>query len=59
MEDNRLPKRMMTWSLGERRQRGLPEIRCEKGVERVMKQKNLTLGDAKHRKLRQEAAKNK
>jgi hypothetical protein len=40
MEDNRWPKRIMTWSLEGRR--GRPEMRWEREVERVMKQKNLT-----------------
>jgi len=35
MEDNRWPKQIMTWSLGERCQ-GWPEVKWEKEVERVM-----------------------
>jgi V8-like Glu-specific endopeptidase len=45
-EDNRWPKRIMTWSPGGRRRRGRPEVKWEKEVERVMKQKNLTRDDA-------------
>jgi hypothetical protein len=41
MKDNRCPNGIMTWSLGGRR-RGRPDFKCEKEVERVMKQRNLT-----------------
>jgi hypothetical protein len=42
MEDNRWPKRLMTWSLGGRRRRGgQPELKWEEEVERVMKQRSL------------------
>jgi hypothetical protein len=44
MEDNRWPKRIMTWSLDGRR-RGRPRMKWEREVERVMKQKNLTPED--------------
>jgi hypothetical protein len=40
MEDNRWPKRIMTWSPEERRRRGRPEVKWEKEVERVTKQRN-------------------
>jgi hypothetical protein len=46
MEDNRWPKRIMTWSPGGERQRGRPEVQWEKKVERLMKQNNLTSDDA-------------
>jgi hypothetical protein len=48
MEDNRWPKRM-TWSSEGRR--GRPEIKWEREVERVMKQKNLKPEDAVNRLL--------
>lgn len=41
MEDNRLPKRIMSWSPGERRRRGRLEVEWDKEVERVMKQRDL------------------
>jgi hypothetical protein len=41
MEDNRWPKRIMTWSQeGRRRERH--EMKWEMEVERMMRQKNLT-----------------
>jgi hypothetical protein len=46
MEDTRRPKRIMTWSPEGGGRRGRPEIKWEKEVERVMKQKNLTPEDA-------------
>jgi hypothetical protein len=39
MEDNSWPKRLLAWP-PERRRRGRPEMKCERKVERVMKQKN-------------------
>jgi hypothetical protein len=42
MEDNTWPKRIMTWSLEGRRRGGRPEMKWERKMERVMKQKNLT-----------------
>jgi len=44
MEDNRWSKRIMTWS-PERGRRARPEVKWEKEVERVMKQRNLTYDD--------------
>jgi len=46
IEDNRWPKRIMTWSPEGRRRRGRPEVKWEKEVERVMKQMNLIPEDA-------------
>jgi len=46
MEDNRWPKRIMTWSPEGRLRRGRPEAKWEKEDERLMKQKNLRSGDA-------------
>ena len=50
MEDKRWPKRIMTWSPEGRRRRGQPEIKWEKEVEKVMKQRTLTCDDAIDRK---------
>jgi hypothetical protein len=50
MEDNRWPKQIMIWSL-EGRRRGRSEMKCEREVERLMKQKNLTPEDAVNRQL--------
>ena len=41
MEDNRWPKRILTSSPRGRRQRGRPDVKWEKEVERVMKQRNV------------------
>jgi len=46
-ENNRWLKRILT--LVGRRRRGRPDIRREKEVKRVMKQKKLTSEDAVHR----------
>jgi hypothetical protein len=51
MEDNRWPKRIMTWSPEGRRMRGRPKMKCEREVERAMKQKNLTPEDTVNRQL--------
>jgi hypothetical protein len=51
MEDNRWPKQIMTWSLEGRRRRGRSEMVCEREMERLMKQKNLTPEDAVNRQL--------
>jgi hypothetical protein len=51
MDDNRWPKRIMTWSPKGRRRRGRPEVKREKEVVRVVKQSNLTSDDAVNRKL--------
>lgn len=40
-ENNRWPKRMMTWSPGGRRRRGRLEVKWDKEAERVMKQRHL------------------
>jgi hypothetical protein len=45
MEDSRWPKRLMTWSLGGRRGRRQPEVKCDEETEKVMKQRNLTTDD--------------
>jgi hypothetical protein len=59
MEDNAWPKRIMTWSPEERRKRrGRPEMKWEREVERVMKQKNLIPEDAVNRKLWRKATEN-
>jgi hypothetical protein len=59
MEDNRCPKRIMTWSPeGRRQRRGRPEMKWEREVERVMKQKNLTPEDAVNRQLWRKATEN-
>jgi len=42
MEDNRWPKRIMSWSPGGRRRWGRLEVKWEKEMERIMKQRNLT-----------------
>jgi hypothetical protein len=57
MEDNGWPKRIMTWS-PEGRRRGRPEMKWERGVERVMKQKNLTPEDAVNRQIWRKATEN-
>jgi hypothetical protein len=41
----------MTWSPEGRRRRGRPEMKWEREVERVMKQKNVTPEDALNRQL--------
>jgi hypothetical protein len=46
MEDNKLPKPIITWSPEGRRRRGRPAMKCEREVKRMMKQKNLTPEDA-------------
>ena len=46
MEDKRWSKRIMAWSREGRRGRGQPEIKWEKEVERVIKQRTLTFDDA-------------
>jgi hypothetical protein len=46
MEDKRWPKRIKTRSPEGRRRRGRPEVKQEKEVERLMKQRNLTSEDA-------------
>jgi hypothetical protein len=61
MEDNGEPKRIMTWSPEGRRRRrirGRPEMKWEREVERVMKQKNLTPKDAVNRQLWRKATEN-
>jgi hypothetical protein len=50
MEDNKWTKQIMTRSLGARYQ-GWPEVKWEKEVERVMKQRNSTAGDITNRQL--------
>ena len=45
-DGNRWPKRIMTWSPGGRRRRRRPEVKWEKEVERVMKQRNVISDDA-------------
>jgi hypothetical protein len=45
-ENKRWSKRIKTWSPEGRRRRGRPEVKWEKEVERVMKQRNLTSKDA-------------
>jgi hypothetical protein len=49
VEDNRWPKRIMTWLSEERR--GRPKMKWEREVERAMKQTNLTPEDAVNRQL--------
>jgi hypothetical protein len=51
MEDKRWPKRIMTWSPGERRRRGRNELKWGKEREAVMNQKNLTSDDTINRQL--------
>jgi len=41
MDDNRWPKRLMTWLPEGRRRRGRPEAKWEEEVGRVMKGRNL------------------
>jgi len=50
MEDKRWPKGIMAWSPEGSRRRGQPEIKWEKEVERVMKQRTLTCDDTINRK---------
>jgi hypothetical protein len=59
MENNRWPKRIMIWSPeGRRRRRGRPEMKWERKVERVMKQKNLAPEDAVNGQLWRKATEN-
>jgi len=58
MDDNRWPKRIMTSSPEGRLRRGRSELNCEKEVERVVKQSNLTSDDAVNRKLWRKATEN-
>jgi len=51
MEDKIWPKRIMTWSPGERRRQGWKEVKWEKEMEAVMNQKILTVDDAINRQL--------
>jgi hypothetical protein len=51
VEDKRWPKRLMTWSPGERWRRGRNELKWEKEMEAVMNQKNLTSDDTINRQL--------
>jgi hypothetical protein len=48
----------MTWSPEGGRRRGRPEIKWEKEVERVMKQKNLTPEDAVNLQIWRKATEN-
>jgi hypothetical protein len=48
MEDSRWPKRITTWS-PEGRRRGRLEVKWEKEVEKGVKQRNITSGDAINR----------
>jgi adenine C2-methylase RlmN of 23S rRNA A2503 and tRNA A37 len=56
MEDNRWSKRIITWSPEGRR--GRPEMKWERKVERVKKQKNLTPEKAVNRQLRRKVTEN-
>jgi hypothetical protein len=49
--DIRWPIRIKTWPPEGRRRRGRPEVKWEKEVKRVVKQRNLTPDDAENRKL--------
>jgi hypothetical protein len=51
MEANRWPKRIMTWSPEGRRRRRQPEVKWDKEVERVMKERKLISDDAVNRQL--------
>jgi hypothetical protein len=42
-EDNRWPKRIMTWSPEGRRRRRRPKVKWKKEVERVTMERNLTI----------------
>jgi hypothetical protein len=48
MGDNRWPRRILTWLPEERKRRGRQEMKWEREVKRVMKQKNLTPENAVH-----------
>ena len=50
MENNRWPNGITTWLEGGRR-RGRPNLKWEKEVERVMKQRNLTSDDTINRQI--------
>jgi hypothetical protein len=58
MEDNRWLRRIMIRSLEGIKRRGRPEIKWEREVESVIKQKNLTPQDAVNRQLRLKATEN-
>jgi len=51
MEANRWPKRITTWSPEGRRQRGRTEVKWDKEVGWVTKQRNLKFDDAINRQL--------
>ena len=57
--DNRWPKRILFCSSEEKKTRGRSEMMGERGVKRVMKQKNVTLEDAVNRQKRRKAYENK
>lgn len=49
MEDNRWPRRIMIWSPEGRRERGRTEVKWEREIEGIMKQRNLISGNAINR----------
>ena len=49
--DNKWPKRILTWSREGTKRKGRVQIKWERQVERVMKQKNLTTEDAISRQI--------
>ena len=60
MGDNRWPKRILIWTSEEKRKKEKrSEMARDRGVKRVMKQKNVTPEDAVNRQIRRKAAENK
>jgi hypothetical protein len=58
-EDNRWPRRIMTWLPEERWRRGRPDGRWEEEVKMIMKQRNLTSGNIVNWQLWQLKASNR
>jgi hypothetical protein len=49
MKDNRWSRRILIWSPEGRRVRGETDIKLEREIERIMKQRNLTSDNALNR----------
>ena len=49
MEEGRLPKKVMKWSLPGRRKRGRPKLTCVEGIRGLMGEKGLIEEDWKDR----------
>ena len=58
MEDYKWPKQMLTWWQERRKSTGSPEMRWEREVVSVTKQKNVTREDAVQRKIWREVNEN-